>query len=191
MALAPPAVVQADGTADTRDAQQLHATVGGDLLAAESAGHLPQPTEVAVAGAAAEIYWLSPANPATAHNQRDGAPRPYCEAARSSHMHAAGLTDRDLAGTLGSIVQSGELQRVLALVCSVFRANDAMIALFDDSQAATILCADTQGAFHKGSFPWRHSLCAWSLTSEQHQAMLINDTTADSLYALVWGHGGT
>jgi hypothetical protein len=32
----------------------------------------------------------------------------------------------------------------------------------------------------EGDFEWRYSFCAWTMASEHHQVMVVNDATQDA-----------
>jgi hypothetical protein len=38
----------------------------------------------------------------------------------------------------------------------------------------------------EGDFEWRHSFCAWTMASEQHQVLVVNDALQDARCVLTW-----
>eukprot|EP00879_Flechtneria_rotunda_P001352 GHRR01001502.1.p1 GENE.GHRR01001502.1~~GHRR01001502.1.p1 ORF type:complete len:1180 (+),score=462.14 GHRR01001502.1:255-3794(+) len=124
--------------------------------------HAPQPEEYGYAAA-----------PGMPHNPHDtGPPRPPCEDDR--------LNVIEHVGQLLDAAPKKELENILQLVCNIFGVSNALIALFGDRR---IYINNTIGGFKEGDFPWRWSFCGWTMASEQHTVMVINDALQDARFA--------
>lgn len=69
-----------------------------------------------------------------------------------------------------------ELDNILNLICKIMNSPAAFIALFDDQH---IYCRNTVG-FKKGDFPWRWSMCAWTMQKGHPQTLVIEDVDQDA-----------
>lgn len=67
----------------------------------------------------------------------------------------------------------------LCLVLRALRKNTlhaGVTGMLDDTSRS---CVCPQ----EGDFPWRWSFCGWTMASEQHSVMVINDAHLDARYA--------
>ncbi|WIA44433.1 hypothetical protein OEZ86_007193 [Tetradesmus obliquus] len=114
----------------------------------------------------------APVLPGAPHNPHlNGPPRPPCEDER--------LEVAEQISELLDAAPKKELENILSLVCSIFGVGNALIALFGDRR---IYILNTIGGFKAGDFPWRWSFCGWTMASEQHSVMVINDALEDARF---------
>eukprot|EP00775_Hariotina_reticulata_P009524 gene9524-9688_t len=101
-----------------------------------------------------------------------GPPRPPCDEERLE-------VTCQLASLLDAAPKK-ELENILQLVRGIFNVEAALIALFGDRR---IYITNSTGGFKEGDFPWRWSFCGWTMASEQHSVMVINDAHLDARFA--------
>jgi hypothetical protein len=93
------------------------------------------------------------------------------------HLFCCRLEVAEQISELLDAAPKKELENILSLVCSIFGVGNALIALFGDRR---IYILNTIGGFKAGDFPWRWSFCGWTMASEQHSVMVINDALQDA-----------
>jgi hypothetical protein len=72
-----------------------------------------------------------------------------------------------------------ELDNILSLICKIMESPAAFIALFDDKH---IFCRNTSG-MQRGDFPWRWSMCAWTMQKDHPQTLVVEDVDKDARFA--------
>ena len=117
---------------------------------------------------AAALGVANPGNPC--YPQLSGPPLPGCEPQRLADVAALYTLD-------SSPPSSPQLSNMLQLVCKIFNTNNALIALIGDRRIYTV---DGTGMFAAGEFPWRQSLCGWTMAAEQNQVLMVGDTLMDA-----------
>ncbi|GIL56613.1 hypothetical protein Vafri_11948 [Volvox africanus] len=84
-----------------------------------------------------------------------------------------------------------EIASILRLCTSMFQAPVALVALFDSKRV--YVSGSEGGVIPCGDFPWRWTLCAWSLAYNHAQILVIPDTLQDARFrenAKVTGYPG-
>ncbi|KAL6751941.1 mixed lineage protein kinase [Haematococcus lacustris] len=99
-----------------------------------------------------------------------GPPRPPCEAERMETLCALGPMNNDRA-------PDPEISSILRLVASVFNAPAALCALFDEKRV--FISEQAGDVVPAGDFPWRWTLCGWSMAFKNPQVLVIPDTFKD------------
>lgn len=63
-----------------------------------------------------------------------------------------------------------------------------MCALFDEKRV--FISEQEGGVIPSGDFPWRWTLCGWSMAFNNPQVLVIPDTLEDARWGVVGGVGG-
>ena len=64
----------------------------------------------------------------------------------------------------------------MQLMCTVFNTKSALVALLGDEK---VYVHDALN-FKRGDFGWRMSLCAHTLSPQNHQVMIVEDAQKDA-----------
>ncbi|GAX81182.1 hypothetical protein CEUSTIGMA_g8615.t1 [Chlamydomonas eustigma] len=123
-------------------------------------GNLIDPVNGPACGLPYKVHYLGP-------------PRPPCEAERLATTQAIGrLNDPD---------EDPEIINILRLCSNIFQAPASLCALFDEQQ---VFISEQEGnIIPRGEFPWRWTLCGWSLAFKNPQILVIPDTHQDVRFA--------
>lgn len=102
-----------------------------------------------------------------------GPPTPPCEPERQRTHDALQLLERK---------PDPEISSILKLAGSIFQAPAVIVALFDTKR---VFISDSLGPIPEGNFPWRWTLCAWSLAYQNPQILVVPDTLKDQRWEAV------
>mmetsp|Transcript_19044 Transcript_19044/g.32598 ORF Transcript_19044/g.32598 Transcript_19044/m.32598 type:complete len:905 (+) Transcript_19044:39-2753(+) len=98
-----------------------------------------------------------------------GPPRPPCEKQRLATVMALDKIQKPQ--------EDPEISSILNLVATVFKAPAVLCALFDEKQ---VWVSEQAGnVIPCGEFPWRWTLCGWSMAFKNPQILVIQDTLQD------------
>mmetsp|Transcript_31353 Transcript_31353/g.79990 ORF Transcript_31353/g.79990 Transcript_31353/m.79990 type:complete len:891 (-) Transcript_31353:88-2760(-) len=103
-----------------------------------------------------------------------GPPRPPCESERLATVKALGKFGPDKK-------PDPEINTILKLVQTIFNAPAALCALFDEKQV--FISEQEGGVIPAGEFPWRWTLCGWSMAFKNPQILVIPDTLEDARFS--------
>ncbi|GLC36181.1 hypothetical protein PLESTF_001471200 [Pleodorina starrii] len=103
-----------------------------------------------------------------------GPPVPPCEDARLATIRALDKMAVDKPE------EDPEIASILRLCTSMFQAPVALVALFDAKRV--YVSGSEGGVIPCGDFPWRWTLCAWSLAYNHAQILVIPDTLQDARF---------
>eukprot|EP00798_Chlamydomonas_sp_ICE-L_P002176 gene2176-12166_t len=121
-------------------------------------GNLLDPENGPAKGLAYEVHYLGP-------------PRPPCEDARLATTCALGKIDGG---------QDPEIANILRVIGGIFQSPVALCALFDKKR---VFISDAEGGVvPRGDFPWRWTLCGWSLAFTSPMILVIPDTHEDARF---------
>eukprot|EP00955_Chlamydomonas_euryale_P062565 358413-Chlamydomonas_euryale.AAC.16 len=70
---------------------------------------------------------------------------------------------------------------ILELCSSIFKAPASLCALFDEQRV--FITEQDGNVIPRGNFPWRWTLCGWSLAFKNPQVLVIPDTHLDARFA--------
>ncbi|KAG2432561.1 hypothetical protein HXX76_008906 [Chlamydomonas incerta] len=114
-----------------------------------------------------------------------GPPVPPCEDQRLATIRALDKMSKPTPE------EDPEIASILRLCTSMFQAPVALVALFDSKR---VYISGSEGnVIPCGDFPWRWTLCAWSLAYNNAQCLVIPDTLQDARFrenAKVTGYPG-
>ncbi|KAG1673547.1 hypothetical protein FOA52_003847 [Chlamydomonas sp. UWO 241] len=126
----------------------------------ELIGNLLDPVNGPACGLPYQVHYLGP-------------PRPGCEEKRLDTVRAI--------GRIGDINQDPEIANILQLCGQIFSAPASLCALFDEQRV--FITEQDGGVIPRGEFPWRWTLCGWSLAFKNPQILVIPDTHEDARFA--------
>ncbi|GFR40361.1 hypothetical protein Agub_g908 [Astrephomene gubernaculifera] len=112
------------------------------------------------------------------HSLELGPPSSDDEQSRVQALRALDVLDSVAHGRRSRLDEEADL--ILGNVMSMFRANTAMLVFFEDSR---IVIRNAKGLIGPGEFPYRWSFCAYTLTKQRPQTLLIPDATKDVRFA--------
>lgn len=125
----------------------------------ELIGNLLDPENGPAKGLAYQVHYLGP-------------PRPPCEEERLQTTCAINRIDGQ---------EDPEIANILRVIAGIFKAPVSLCALFDKKR---VFISDSEGGVvPRGDFPWRWTLCGWSLAFTSPMILVIPDTHKDARFA--------
>mmetsp|Transcript_35206 Transcript_35206/g.78353 ORF Transcript_35206/g.78353 Transcript_35206/m.78353 type:complete len:865 (-) Transcript_35206:387-2981(-) len=142
---------------EAKDVQEFSSVV--EAPPSELIGNLLDPITGPACGLPYQVHYLGP-------------PRPPCEDERLKTTKALERIDTE---------EDPEITSILKLASSIFKAPATLCALFDEKRV--YITEEDGSVIPRGTFPWRWTLCGWSLAFKNPQILVIPDTHQDQRFA--------